>query len=212
LTSDQIAEINANGDRALLSVVSVGAPDFPIDKVFPFLAVFAVANTALINMLMASRLIYGMAKQNVLPRQLGAVLPGRRTPWAGILFTTLLALGLIFYVRQDPESDIVVNLASVTSLLLLAVFAVVNVACVVLRGKRHDHVKTFFTSPGPLPYVGAFLCLFLVGPWVDRDALIYKIAGVLMLIGVVLWIITYVVNRLTGTGDSKFEDVSQLGE
>lgn len=212
LTSDQIAEINANGDRALLSVVTIGAPDFPIDKVFPFLAVFAVANTALINMLMASRLIYGMAKQDVLPRQLGAVLPGRRTPWAGILFTTALALGLIFYVRQDPESDIVVNLASVTSLLLLAVFAVVNVACVVLRGRRHDHVKTFFTSPGPLPYLGAFLCLFLVGPWVDRDALIYKIAGVLMLIGVVLWLLTYVINRVTGTGDSRFEDVSQLGE
>jgi len=212
LTSDQIAEINENGDRALLSVVTIGAPDFPIDKVFPFLAVFAVANTALINMLMASRLIYGMAKQDVLPRQLGAVLPGRRTPWAGILFTTVLALGLILYVRQDPESDIVINLASVTSLLLLCVFSVVNVACMVLRGKRHDHVKSFFTSPGPLPYVGAVLCLFLVGPWVDRPAIVYQIAGGLMAIGVVLWVVTYAINRATGTGDSKFEDVTQLGD
>jgi APA family basic amino acid/polyamine antiporter len=109
LTSDQITKINEEEGRALLAVVSVGAPDFPIDKVFPFLAVFAVANTALINMLMASRLIYGMARQDVLPRQLGAVLPGRKTPWAGIAFTTALALGLIFYVQQDPESDVVVN-------------------------------------------------------------------------------------------------------
>ena len=45
--------------------------------------VFAVANTALINMLMASRLLYGMASQDVLPRALGKVLPGRRTPWVG---------------------------------------------------------------------------------------------------------------------------------
>ncbi len=59
----------------LLDVVRVGAPDLPIDKVFPFLTVFAVANTALINMLMASRLIYGMATQDVLPRSLGRVLP-----------------------------------------------------------------------------------------------------------------------------------------
>lgn len=212
LTSDQIAEINENGDRALLSVVTIGAPDFPIDKVFPFLAVFAVANTALINMLMASRLIYGMAKQDVLPRQLGAVLPGRRTPWAGIVFTTVLALGLILYVRQDPESDIVINLASVTSLLLLCVFAVVNVACMVLRGARHDHVKSFFTSPGPLPYLGAFLCLFLVGPWVDRPGIVYQIAGGLMAIGVVLWVITYAINKATGTGDSTFEDVDALGD
>jgi len=212
LTSDQIAEINENGDRALLSVVSVGAPDFPIDKIFPFLAVFAVANTALINMLMASRLIYGMARQDVLPRQLGTVLPGRRTPWAAILFTTVLALGLILYVRQDPDSDIVVNLASVTSLLLLCVFAVVNIACMVLRGKRHDHVKSFFTSPGPLPYLGAVLCLFLVGPWVDRDSIVYEIAGGLMLIGVVLWAITFAINKATGQGDSSFEDVDSLGE
>ena len=32
------------------------------------MAVFAVANSALINMLMASRLLYGMANQDVLPR------------------------------------------------------------------------------------------------------------------------------------------------
>ena len=49
---------------------------------------FAVANTALINMLMASRLIYGMATQHVLPPVLGAVHPTRRTPWVAILFTT----------------------------------------------------------------------------------------------------------------------------
>lgn len=211
LTSDQITQINEDEGRALLSVVTVGAPDFPIDKVFPFLAVFAVANTALINMLMASRLIYGMARQDVLPRQLGSVLPGRRTPWAAIVFTTVMALGLIYYVRQDPDSNIVVNLASVTSLLLLCVFSVVNVACMVLRGKRHDHVKTFFMSPGPLPYLGAFLCLFLVGPWVDRDAIVYEIAGVLMLIGVALWAVTFAINKATGQGDSDFEDVDSLG-
>ncbi|MEO6606619.1 MAG: APC family permease [Aeromicrobium sp.] len=212
LTSDQINKINEEEGRALLSVVSIGAPDFPIDKVFPFLAVFAVANTALINMLMASRLIYGMARQDVLPRQLGAVLPRRRTPWAAIVFTTILALGLIYYVQQDPESNVVVNLASVTSLLLLCVFAVVNVACLVLRGKRHDKVKTFFTSPGPLPYFGAVLCLFLVGPWVDRDAIVYKIAGVMMLIGVALWVLTFAINKTTGQGDSNFEDVDSLGD
>ena len=68
---------------ARIEVVHKGSPDFPIDRIFPFLAVFAVANTALINMLMASRLIYGMARQHVLPRPLGKVLPGRRTRGPG---------------------------------------------------------------------------------------------------------------------------------
>ncbi|MFP3468305.1 amino acid transporter, partial [Leifsonia sp. SIMBA_070] len=60
----------------LLEVVRAGAPNLPVDVIYPFLSIFAVANTALINMLMASRLLYGMAKQDVLPRSLSKVLPG----------------------------------------------------------------------------------------------------------------------------------------
>jgi amino acid transporter len=128
-----------------------------------------------------------------------------------VAFSTLLALGLIFYVTRDPDSNVVGNLSNVTSLLLLCVFAVVNVACLVLRrrtsGARPDH----FRSPGALPVVAAVLCLFLAGPWVERDAQVYGIAGVLMLIGVLLWAITWVINRVTGTADSDFEDVGRLG-
>jgi amino acid transporter len=197
LTPDELATIREEEGRALLSVVEKGSPDFPIDRIFPFLAVFAVANTALINMLMASRLIYGMARQDVLPRPLGKVLPGRRTPWAGILFSTVLALGLIWYVTSDPESNIVANLSSTTAFLLLCVFAVVNVACLVLRARRDPNAPTFFTSPGPLPLLAAVLCVFLAGPWVDRDGIVYQIAGGLMLIGVVLWLVTWLVTRAT---------------
>ncbi|MBR7503379.1 amino acid permease, partial [Mycobacterium tuberculosis] len=57
----------AESETPLLDVVRAGAPGVPIDAIFPFMTMFAVANSALINMLMASRLLYGMAKQNVLP-------------------------------------------------------------------------------------------------------------------------------------------------
>ncbi|MCX6407916.1 MAG: APC family permease [Propionibacteriales bacterium] len=212
LTADGAKTVGENSEgRALLEVVSQGAPDFPIDRVFPFLAVFAVANTALINMLMASRLLYGMAKQGVLPRQLGSVLPGRRTPWVAVAFSTLLALGLIFYVTRDAESNVVGNLSNVTAFLLLCVFAVVNVACLVLRRNPGDAQKDHFVSPWILPGIAAILCVFLAGPWVERDSEVYKIAGALMLIGVVLWAVTYAINKLTGTADSEFKDVEQLG-
>jgi amino acid transporter len=72
-------------------------------------AVFAVANSALINMLMASRLLYGMARQGLLPPVLGWVHRGRQTPWVAIILTTVIALGLITNViiavlvlRRDP--------------------------------------------------------------------------------------------------------------
>ena len=65
-----VGELEAS-DTPLVEVVKAGAPGLPIDKILPFITMFAVSNTALINMLMASRLIYGMARQHVLPPVLG---------------------------------------------------------------------------------------------------------------------------------------------
>ena len=93
LTSDEIDEPGRGESPTLIAVVSQGAPDFPIDRVFPFLACFAVANTALINMLMASRLLYGLAHQDVLPRALGKVSPNTRSPYAGVIFSTRAGAG-----------------------------------------------------------------------------------------------------------------------
>jgi amino acid transporter len=205
LTSEQIAD--ASDGRALLEVVRIGAPDFPIDKVFPFLACFAVANTSLINMLMASRLLYGLANQDVLPRALGKVSRNRRSPWAGIVFSTLLALGLIVYVAEKAESEVVVNLASVTSLLLLCVFTIVNIACLVLR---RDGRESMFRSPGPTPAIAAVASAFLIGPWVDRDGIVYEIAGGLLVIGVVLWAFTWATNRAVRAKKTGFRDIDHL--
>ena len=186
LTPGELRTINEAEGRALLEVVAKGSPGFPIDKVFPFMAVFAVANTALINMLMASRLLYGLARQGVLPRSLGRV-SRRQAPWAGIVFSTALALGLIWYVAAQPDSNVVLQLSGTTSLLLLGVFAVVNVACLVLR---REAVAGAFRSPRPVPFTAAFLCLFLIGPWAGRPGEQYALAAGLMALGVALWVVT----------------------
>ncbi|HSK34165.1 MAG TPA: APC family permease, partial [Propionicimonas sp.] len=196
--------------KVLLEVVRTGSPGFPIDKVFPFLTVFAVANTALINMLMASRCLYGMARQGVLPRGLGKVLPGRRTPWAGITFSTGLAVGLIVVVTEMSESSVIGALSGTTGLLLLLVFAVVNVACLVLR--RAPGRDLAFRAPKVVPVIGVVACLGLAGPWArDREDWVqYEIAGGLLVIGVGLWVLTWFINRATGTGTSEFEDVEEI--
>ncbi|RYU09647.1 APC family permease [Nocardioides iriomotensis] len=194
----------------LLEVVKAGAPNFPVDTIFPFLTVFAVANTALINMLMASRLIYGMAKQDVLPRSLSRVLPGRRTPWAGIVFTTLLALGLITVVTYQAESSIVGALAGTTGLLLLVVFSIVNVACLVLR--RDTQTPTRFRAPTVFPVLGAVACLFFTGPWArdPEDWIQYKIAGGLLAVGILLWALTWATNRGVRAQKTGFRDPDHI--
>ncbi|GGO69767.1 APC family permease [Nocardioides deserti] len=196
----------------LLDVVRVGAPGLPIDTIYPFLTVFAVANTALINMLMASRLVYGMAKQDVLPRSLAAVLPERRSPWAAILFTTVMALGLITYVRLRSESDVVVALAGTTALLLLCVFTVVNISCLVLR--RDRTTEPVFRAPGWVPWAGALTSAFLIGPWArnEDDYVQYSIAAVLLAIGVALWALTWMTNRGVRAKKTGFREIEHLDE
>jgi amino acid transporter len=206
----RIADVVDQDGKVLLNVVSIGAPDLPIDTIFPYLTVIAVANTALINMLMASRLLYGLAKQDVLPRSLSKVLPGRRTPWAGIAFSTALALALIVAVTFLAETSVITALSGTTALLLLGVFAVVNVACIVLR-RDPDSTKGF-TAPTVVPYVGAVSCLFLVGPWArDREDWVqYQVGGGMLALGVVLWALTWATNRGVRAKKTGFRDIEQI--
>lgn len=193
-----------SGETPLLKVVQAGAPNFPI-WVFGFITMFAVANSALINMLMASRLVYGMSREQVLPPVLGKVHPTRRTPYIAIGFTTLLAFALITFVGEVPA------LGGTTALLLLCVFTVVNVAVLVLRKDPVDHKH--FRTPTFLPILGALSCAFLAGPWTGRDPVQYRIAGVLMGIGILLWVVTVFVNRAAGArpADPAMEDVGGKG-
>ncbi|MCV2491248.1 APC family permease [Geodermatophilus sp. YIM 151500] len=197
--ADRLSE----GETPLLQVVEAGAPAFPVG-LFGLITMFAVANTALINMLMASRLVYGLSNERVLPSVLGRVHPHRRTPWTAILFTTALAFGLITFVGEVPD------LGGTTALLLLCVFTVVNVAVLVLRRDEVD--AGHFRTPTVLPVVGALACAYLATPWAGRPVVQYQIAGVLLGIGVLLWAATVLAGRRAGRGSPRLDPTHVSGE
>ncbi|MXP20027.1 amino acid permease [Gordonia sp. HNM0687] len=196
----------ADSDTPLVQVVETAAPDFPMTELVPWISMFAVANTALINMMMASRLLYGMAKQGVLPKFLAYVHPGRRTPFAAIIFTTVIALCLLVYVSSDPDSNVVGLLGGTTALLLLAVFTVVNVSVLVLRRDKVEH-KHFQTNI-VFAILGAVTSGALTLPFARADNEQYVIAGWLLLLGVILWAVTYWWHRRHPVGGNRhLEDV-----
>ncbi|MFG2543059.1 APC family permease [Streptomyces sp. NPDC048594] len=172
----------------LLEVVKAGGLDFP-PKLFALIALFAVTNSALINIMMASRLCYGMANERILPRALGRVLPRRRTPVVGIVFVSLLAIGLV-------STGEIAGLGDTTAFLLLCVFAVVNVAVLVLRRDPVEH--RHFRTPTVLPVLGAIASLALASPLADRPADVYIRAGVLVAIGIGLWVLNKTVMKARG--------------
>jgi basic amino acid/polyamine antiporter, APA family len=166
----------------LLEVVKAGPVAIP-PRLFSAIALMAVANTALINMIMASRLLYGMAEQGVMPRVLGRTHRTRQTPWVAILFTTLLALALV--ITGD-----VGELANTTVLLLLVAFTLVNAAVLILRRDRVGH--RHFAVPSWVPVLGALTCLALITQF---KADIYARAAILVALGLVLCGINFLLTR-----------------
>ena len=168
----------AASDGALQLVAATGPLGIP-NEVFSVIALFALANGALINMIMASRIVYGMSREGIVAPTFGRVSATRRTPYVAIAFTTILAM--VLAVTGDLS-----DLADTTVLLLLLVFCVVNVAVLVLRRDHVDH--DHFHAPSALPIIGAVACLVLAS---DKDGAIWARAGLLLALGVVLWAINW---------------------
>lgn len=162
-----------SSEGALLEVVQIG-PLAISTKVFSAIGLLALANGALINMIMASRLLYGMSKEDVLPAPF-ARLSKRRTPWVAIVFTTLLSAALI--VSGDLGA-----LADTTVLLLLLVFIVVNVTVLVLR--RDPIEEDHFEVPRPIPVLGIIGCVIAM---TQVESETWLRAAALLALGLVLW-------------------------
>jgi amino acid transporter len=175
----------SGSDAPLLEVVEQG-PLGISTKLFSFIALMAVANGALINMIMASRIVYGMADQGIVTRVFARVLPGRRTPVAGILFTTAIAVVLV-------STGDLATLADTTVLLLLFVFTIVNVAVLVLRRDEVEHAH--FHAPSAFPVLGAIAAVVLIVDTATDDLSTFARAGALVALGVILYFVNRALSR-----------------
>ncbi len=166
----------------LLEVVRQGPLDIP-EKLFAAIGLLALSNGALINMIMASRLLYGMAQEGVVPRPFAQVLPGRRTPWFAIGFTSSIAAVLV------ATGDLAA-LADTTVALLVVVFGIVNVSVLVLRRERVEHEH--FVVPSVVPVLGVAISLALL---TQIESATYGRAAILVAVGVALWIVNWLILR-----------------
>lgn len=135
---------------ALLYTSATGASP----TIISLIGMVAVINGALIQLIMASRILYGMSRQGWLPVFLAYVHPQTHTPWPATLLVTglITLLALLFPL---------VTLAAITSGLILVVFSLVNLALWRVK-RRIPHPTEARTFPLWVPIAGFCFSLGLL--------------------------------------------------
>lgn len=120
------------------------------------IAIFAVINGGLINIVMASRVFYGMSQLEQLPGWLGLIHPRRHTPVNAVLFATavITLLALSFPLA---------GLAKTTATLAIAVFSLVNLSLLSIRIREHMSGTVIDPAiPIWIPATGLVICLIFL--------------------------------------------------
>lgn len=112
-------------------------------------AILAIINGGLIQIIMGARVIYGLTEQGSLPKVLGRINPVTRTP----VIATVIVAGIVLALALTGTLS---GLASVTSMLLLTVFTLINLALLRIkaRGPSPDGVPDY---PKLVPLLGALI-------------------------------------------------------
>jgi APA family basic amino acid/polyamine antiporter len=172
LPADELSESTG----PLLSVIEATNTGIP-SWLFSAIALVAVANGALLTMIMSSRLAYGMGKQGLIPSAFSKVLPQRGTPWVAIVVTTVLAMLL-------TVTGSIATLAETVVLLLLFVFLSTNVAVLVLRRDKGE--ENHFRAWTVLPVLGALSCIVLL---TQQSGEVWLRGGIIIATGAVLFFV-----------------------
>jgi APA family basic amino acid/polyamine antiporter len=163
--------------QPLVDEIGKTAPWFP-PRAFSLIALIAVSNTALLNYVMGSRLLYGMSTQRLLPKFLANIHPKRLTPHRAIL---ILLAALLIWALSGNISD----LARATSVLLLTCFSLMNLAPILLQ--RKDKVKGRFEVPAFVPAIGLGVCVAMLAQARSKELLIA--GGILAFIGLLYFFV-----------------------
>jgi amino acid transporter len=195
-------DVLGESDAALLEVIKSGILPVPVGAMtiaFAVIAMVAITNTTLVAVVTQSRILYGMAREDVVPGMFGKVHASRRSPWVALIFAAAVVCGLLLIGWALNQAgvgvDVVARLATVTVVFTLFIYALVIFSALKLRG--HDEDEETFHASTPLLFAGiAGNFILLVYVVVDDPASLLWCAGLLAL-GIAL----YVAERLFGRRD-----------
>lgn len=137
-------EVLAKASDPMTQIVTQSQFPFPV-KIFGVIALFAVANTCLLNFITGSRLLYGMAEQDLVPTLFEKVHHKYSTPYVAILSVVPVAFLLASFGKLE-------FLAGTTSVLILLVFCSTNISLIKIK-KNEKEISEGFTIPVIVPWL-----------------------------------------------------------
>ena len=153
---------------ALIAVgpVELAASEAPIALVFERLtgttprfmsaiAIVAVLNGIVVNIIMASRILYGLSRQGVLPSAFGRISPVTQTP---LISTAASVAVVLFFSLLLP----IAQLADISARLTLAMFSLINLALVRIKLRDDPNPTGQFRCPRWVPHAGFLCCLLFI--------------------------------------------------
>ncbi|MFW5869237.1 MAG: APC family permease, partial [Armatimonadota bacterium] len=130
-------------------------------------AIMATVSSANASIMAASRISFAMGRDRLVWGWLNEIHERFRVPHRAIIVTGLLAIGFIFVGGLEL-------LAEVSGFLHLVLYALISLACIILRGARQPAYRPLFRLPGfPwIPIVGATACLVVAFGFMSRLTII----------------------------------------
>lgn len=146
------AELSSS-EAPLTLVFQQSGANYP--NILSLIGMIAVINGVIVQIIMCSRILYGLAKQGWLNNHLSVVHPKHKTPIVATLVVLVLMIAgtLIFPL---------VSLAQITSLLILTIFSLVNISLIIIKRRQTKHTG-YITVPIMVPYIGTLLCCATIG-------------------------------------------------
>ncbi|MEM7426813.1 MAG: amino acid permease [Pseudomonadota bacterium] len=142
------SELSAS--RAPLGLVFNRISGYPPDAISS-IAIVATLNGVIVQIIMASRVLYGLGKQGAVPAVFGRVSRTTRTP----VFATFTVAGAILLLALFVPLQ---SLAEMTSRVVLVIFMIVNAALVALKLRGEPAPADAFTVGVWVPVLGSVVC------------------------------------------------------
>jgi amino acid transporter len=119
------------------------------------IAVVATLNGIVVQIILASRVLYGLAHQGSLPPVFREVSPVTQTP---LLATAVAAALILVFALALPLE----GLADLSARFTLVLFAIVNLALIRIKAREQAPPRRIYLAPRWVPWAGLASCLALL--------------------------------------------------